>query len=784
MAAVGRHTMSELLGTQVGNIRIVELLASGGMGEVYVGHDVRLNRRVAVKSIRRDQRLDQEAKARFLREAQILSKLDHPNICRIHEYVDGDESDFLILELIEGKSLGAILRGGLKAGEALRIAEQVAEVLRAAHAANVVHRDLKPENVMLTADGTVKVLDFGISRTLEDEAVATLVIADEARPRPATAPREADSTVALAATPSVVDTSSPTHALRTRVGSIMGTVTYMSPEQARGEHVTPASDMYSFGLLLQEMASGKPPVDTGLPAAGQLAQAAKGESVPAAGFDPDLVALVNRLKAVAPGERPTAAETLERLRWIRAKPRRRLRWLAAGLVALAVVASAVKYTLDLRHERNAALAARAAEAQAREEAEQVVDFLVELFEVSDPGEARGSTVTARELLERGAAGLDAEVGLQPITRGRLLDTIGRVYRKLGLFDQAAEMLGEVLAIQVRERPPGSDQVAESQQMLASVYLDQRRYDEAEPLFRAALASFESNLGPEDEKVAGVLNNLGVLLSNRRRYDEAEPLLERSLRLRERAYGDADPRLASNLNNLATLYQRMGRLDDAEYHYRRSLRIREKALAPDHPDLALVLSNLAVIAMEQQRFDEAERSFQRALAIKEKALGPDHPEVGRTLNNLGSLYNEQRRYAEAEPVFERAVAIFETIRGPQHVDVATGLYNLGDVELKLGDLVEAEKYLERSLAIFEATQGASSPYAAYPLLSLGHVARERGRSAEAEALYRRALAIRAASSPPADEELVATRTALAELLRRQGRAAEADAVASPAAPAAE
>ncbi len=152
------------VGTTVGHIRITRFIGAGGMGEVYEGFDETLRRKVAVKTIGRKARLTPTAKARFLREARALSALDHPHICKIYDYVEGDGSDFLVLEHIEGSNLADAIQSGLDRNLKLRIAEQIAGVLVAAHEKGVVHRDIKPTNVMLTRGGNAKVLDFGLAR--------------------------------------------------------------------------------------------------------------------------------------------------------------------------------------------------------------------------------------------------------------------------------------------------------------------------------------------------------------------------------------------------------------------------------------------------------------------------------------------------------------------------------------------------------------------------------------------------------------------------------------------
>ncbi len=207
-----------LLGTTIGRIRLIDRLGKGGMGEVFVGYDQTLDRRVAVKCVRVGDR-PAKIKGRFLQEARILSRLDHPNICQIYDFVESEDRDFLVMELVEGESLKQTAQGGLDDKAKLKIAQAVADVLVAAHAEGVVHRDLKPEHVMITAEGEVKVLDFGVAHS---------IVADD----------DSDATVDL----SSLETPRPP-AYRTVIGSVVGTPSYMSPEQARGEPVTPASDV-------------------------------------------------------------------------------------------------------------------------------------------------------------------------------------------------------------------------------------------------------------------------------------------------------------------------------------------------------------------------------------------------------------------------------------------------------------------------------------------------------------------------------------------------------------
>ncbi|HEY1240126.1 MAG TPA: protein kinase, partial [Bryobacteraceae bacterium] len=212
-----------LVGQQFGNYRIVSPLGVGGMGEVYRAHDTKLSRDVAIKTLPYEFARDRERVARFRREARTLASLNHPHIAAIYGLEEFEKVDFLVLELVEGKHPS----GPLSISEALRICAQIADALEAAHARGVIHRDLKPANVMVTSEGRVKVLDFGLAKAIHGE---------EERGN------------ALSGTVTLVESVA---------GHVIGTPAYMSPEQARGERVDQRTDIWSFGCLLYELLTGE-----------------------------------------------------------------------------------------------------------------------------------------------------------------------------------------------------------------------------------------------------------------------------------------------------------------------------------------------------------------------------------------------------------------------------------------------------------------------------------------------------------------------------------------------
>ena len=214
------------IGTTVGSYEILSLVGKGGMGEVYRAKDKKLKREVAIKVLPDEFSLDHDRVSRFQREAEVLASLNHPNIAAIYDLAAHEQAQFLVLELVGGETLAELIaRGPIPLEEALTIAKQIAEALEAAHEKGVIHRDLKPANIKITADGKVKVLDFGLAKIRESSATSNL-------------------------------SNSPTLMTAATSGVILGTAAYMSPEQAKGKVVDRATDVWAFGCVLYEMLTG------------------------------------------------------------------------------------------------------------------------------------------------------------------------------------------------------------------------------------------------------------------------------------------------------------------------------------------------------------------------------------------------------------------------------------------------------------------------------------------------------------------------------------------------
>ena len=862
-----------LVGTTVGRIRILEALGQGGMGTVYVGYDETLERKVALKAIRDERRMDSEARGRFLREARILSQLDHPNICRIHEIIEEERGDFLVLELIEGESLKEAMKEELEDEFKLYVAEQVVTALMVAHEKGIAHRDLKPENIMLADDGGVKVLDFGLAYTVDErlartpwdptegeseavpestgendedtasEAGVTVVpgiverMADDDGTDPTVLSRRAGGpqapdapdwtkTVPLVAAhdqegsatkgPQAGSTTHrPEPFVQTEVGTVMGTVAYMSPEQARGERVTEAGDLYSFGLLLQELFTGTSPYPPGLALPGLLVRAGTGQTLPVNGIDPDLAALISHLKTFSAEARPTAKEACDRLRFIRTKPQRRLLKRVAAALLLLLLLGVFKYALDMRR-------ANFEERKARLEAETVSDFLVRLFAAANPRVTGGAPITARALLDNGAVRIREELLDQPQIRSKILLTMGQAYRELGLYEDALPLLEEALILRRDLDGNGGLEVAKALDALGAIYQDlgetgqaeplllrsleihreeleaedpamgaslnnvalfyfgQGHLDRAEALFLEALEVHRSVRAEEPWKVANNLANLGNLYRVRGDHGRAESLLLEALEIQESFLPPDDLNLAPSLNNLAAFYFDQGKVEQAEPLYLRTLEILEKTLGPEHQNVASTLSNLAELYRLVGRYEDAEPRFRRALAIQEGALGPDHPRLTTTLASLADLHRARGELSPAVEIYERIARIQATGLESNHPSLGLTFDVRGDLLLALGDREQAERFYLQALALLASAPAEYRPVLALASADLGHLYTLMGRFADAEELYARSLTLGEqllAEQPhrrSSTNRLATAQVGLGELFRAMGKEQEAEA----------
>lgn len=779
---------------RIGPWKLVRVLGRGGMGTVWLAerHDGELQQRCAIKLLRRG--VDTaDVVRRFRAERQILANLSHPYIARL---LDGGSTEdgrpYVALELVDGEPIDEWCdQRRLDIDSRLRLFLKVCEAVAHAHRHLVVHRDLKPSNVLVAADGTPKLVDFGIAKMLgADEPDLT---------------RSVDRPM---------------------------TIRYASPEQMRGAAIGTATDVHGLGLLLYELLSGRrafevdglsaieasrvicetevtPPsvaVARGLetlPTADQIAASRQSESrLLVRRLSGDLDRICQRALEKEPKQRFPSVERfaddinrhLQGLplesrpgsQWTRTlKLARRHRGAVAGAAGLVLTLSAFAATMTVQRGRLAVESERArAEAnaalQARREAEDTVELLLSLFEADEVGSARVEPEAAREILAQGAKRIRRDLADRPLDRAKVLETISRAYANLGLLAEAEELAREALTTSRGVVPADDERLSRPLLQLASVLnlaarpkeaveiLDQAlhlagprdprtaalirrelgtaravlgQHDVAIADLEAAVGAFEDLDGPASAEVATTLHHLGGTLAAANRLDQAEAAYARALEISVDRYGPDHRRVATLLRSRGALARARGNYQEANELLTRVLTILEATAGPDHPDVAAVLSNLAFLELrEGGDYPRAERLLERSLAIGRASVGSPSLAVAATIESLGNLRVWQKRFEEAEALLVQALEMREEILGPEHHTVGMTLANIGYALADSDRCERAIPYLERARELNERVLGHQHFLVAGPIAGLGSCLMQAGKIPEARRAFIEAQAI--------------------------------------------
>ena len=656
----------------VGPYRLIRVLGEGGMGVVWEAFQERpVERTVALKVIKHG--LDgQHVLARFESERQALALMNHPNVARVLDAGTDDAGrPWFAMDYIRGVPLTDYCdRNNLTTSERLALFLRVCEGVQHAHQKGIIHRDLKPSNVLVELQEgrpVPRIIDFGVAKALERRLTE--------------------------------------RTLFTEFGQIVGTPEYMSPEQAEmtGLEVDTRTDVYSLGVMLYELLTGALPFDPQeLRRAGydEIRRRIREETPPKPSTR--LSTMGDASDEVA-RHRGADASTLVRLcrgdlDWITMKALEKdqaRRYGAASDLAgdirrhlanepVSAGPPSASYRLQKfvrRHRAGVAIAAllvavvlagfagtayglvraREAEQRARLEADtlaEVSDFMVGMFEISDPSEARGAIVTAREVLDRASDRIRIDLGERPAMQGRLMEVMGRVYRSLGLYGDSQPLLEGAVRRLEQAHGPDAPELARALDTLGALAIMRGETDEAESLCRRALAIQDRVLPPDHVDRARVLNNLGNVERLRKRYAEAKPYYQEALTIRERVFGPEHAEVAKMVNQLGLVEIRTEEYDLAREHFARSLAIYERVRGPDHPDLTQVLNNIAQLERKAGRLDAAREASSRAIAIQEKVLPPAHPDRVNTLFERAMIERDAGDLDAARSAIDRALAIAE------------------------------------------------------------------------------------------------------------------------------
>jgi tetratricopeptide (TPR) repeat protein len=742
---VWEDLQTAVAGLRIGPYRVVSELGRGGMGAVYLAarDEAGFEQQVAVKLIKRGMDTDGIVR-RFLHERRILAGLAHPHIARLF---DGgstpDGRPYFVMEYVAGEPITRFAAArGLGVEARLELVLKVCSAVQYAHQRLIVHRDLKPANILVGADGEPKLLDFGIAKLLDPSGFAEPELT-EIHQRPMTPD-------------------------------------YASPEQLEGGAVTTATDVHGLGILLYELLAGKSPaaVERQLgpgwgerppsQAARALAGGAEGRRL-ARRLRGDLDTIVatarERLPARRYGTAAALAEDIERhltRRPVAARPptltyrlgRAVMRHKLASvfvlfLVLFAATAAWQAYEIDRQRER----------------AEALSGFLTGLFRGADPEQARGNTLTVRELLDQGARRLLDQPGGAPEWQADFLATVGEVYANLGLYDDADKQLRRALALrsQQRGRQAGRE-TASLLTLLGHVAWERGDGTAARQLYERSLAVKRRLFGPRALPLAEDLNGLGLVTAEAGDLPQAAARFAEATAIARRAGREGRKALADGLNNQGWLARRQGDLAVAQARFRESLELSRQVLGEDHPETVRVRSNLASVRFQQGDLEGAEAGYREILAVRRRLLGPDHPDIARTLNSLGAVQEKRGQLAAAQASFREGLAMCRRLNPQPERMAATALDGLAAIARRQGDLAAAESAFAESCELFRRHLGDDPQGFTNALLGRAVVQRDRGHLAAAASGLRQGIDLLAGIGGTG-KQVAAARELLAGIERR-------------------
>jgi eukaryotic-like serine/threonine-protein kinase len=767
----------------IGRYRLLSKLGEGGMGQVWLAEQTEpVQRQVALKLIRAGC-YDRSAMARFDLERRSLAIMEHPAIAKVFDADSTPQGQpYFVMEYVAGLPITTYCdQKKLTTRERLALFIQMCEGVQHAHQKAIIHRDLKPSNVLVVeVDGEpqVRIIDFGIAKPASQIQDETLV---------------------------------------TGLGGMVGTPGYMSPEQADPsiQDVDTRTDVYSLGVILYELLSGALPFDPkkwGSRPFDEVLRELREDDPPSPSTK---ISGDHPLSVTAAQKRKTEPQQLARLLrgdldWItlKALERDRTRRYATPLELAGdlehylnnepVTARPASrgYRLKKYVQRNRVIVAAAATlmlilaafgvtellqvrriTRERDRANRIANFMAGMFKVSDPSEARGNTVTAREILDKASREMGSGLAKDPEVQAQMQYTMARTYSNLGLFARAHELAQAALETQRRVLGESNPATLESMNLLGAILDREGKDTEAEKLTRDALEREQRLLGAADPRTMDAMNVLAVIGDSEGHYVEEEKILRALLAIQDQHLGRDDPQTIRTLANLAGALSAQGRAAEAEQMYADTLAQEKRVLGADHPQTIATTYNIANNLQQEGRYADAERLYREGLKVEQRVLGPNHPQTANTMTTLANaLVMMQGRTKEAEVLYRQSLEFEEKTVGAEHPYTVRALEGLANLLAGGGNYAEAEQMHRKILAIRLKTLPADRTDTLLSQYNLADVLMHEGELAESEKLFRQTLEAQTRTLGPENADTLATQAGIAKVLAAEHRQAEAEKLA--------
>lgn len=748
-----------------GPYRLREVLGEGGMGVVYLAGREDLGSVAAIK-ILRDAWLSPARRERFASEQRTLAQLNHPSIARLYDADTlADGTPWFAMEYVQGVPLTTYCsEHGLGVPQRLRLFRAVCVAVQHAHQHLVVHRDLKPSNILVTPDGAIKLLDFGIAKQLEH------------------IDRTAD---------------------QTRTGIRLMTPAYAAPEQITGSRIGVHTDVYALGVVLYELLAGRLPLDVSGLTPGQIetaiveqvperpsAKARENRSAPTAAraswadLDvlcltamhkdparryPTVEALVRDVEHFLAGEPLEARPDAMGYRLGKFVGRNRSRVAVIAITAALVIGLVIFYTVRLTGARNAALSETA-------RAQRIQRFTMNLFEGGDREVGPADSLRVVTLVDRGVLEARSLEG-EPAVQAELYETLGSISQKLGNLARADTLLQAALDARRILFSTGHPAITGSLVALGLLRTQQAKFEDAEKLVREGLDQSRLALPERHPIIAQATAALGRVLQEKGTYEPAIEAGEAAVRLYMAAGDSLTLELAATLAELSGSHFYAGHYETADSLNQIVLGMYRHLYGERHPLVAQVLINLGASQYDRGRYAEAEAYDREGLQVFEAFYGPDHHETAYAMTMLGRALVAKKEFPAAVGLLKQALAIRERVYGPVHPVVASTLNELGNTAMARDDLDEAEASFSRMVDIYRTAYNDKHYLIGIAMSNLASVYVQRRDYVRAERLYRDVMARYEGVLAPDHLNVGITRIKLGRALLRQKRYADAAAESS-------